>query len=132
MIKVEQIDGFEIRTEYRLSYVWRGGTGGGFAFDCDPQGNVDEGEMNPAALENYRKCLSGEYDVIREGVDEYVQRFRLCDCGSGEYPERHYDARGIYLTSSCDQCEDEKLGKYRPEVLTDPNYQTDEPIDEPY
>lgn len=39
------------------------------------------------------------------------------------------DARGIPLARVCDNCRDIKLKKYRPEVLKDPNYETDEPID---
>tara|TARA_Y100000310_G_C20223506_1_gene596802 strand:- start:31 stop:213 length:183 start_codon:yes stop_codon:yes gene_type:complete len=49
------------------------------------------------------------------------------DCGSDGRAE--YDARGLYLTQVCDKCRDVKLAKYRPEVLTDPNYYTDEPIE---
>ena len=41
-----------------------------------------------------------------------------------------YDARGIYLCRVCDKCEKEKLAGYRPEVLTDSNYEHDEPISE--
>ncbi len=57
-----------------------------------------------------------------------------CRCGSGEYHEEAYDARGIYLCKVCDKCREEKLGGYRPEVLTDPGYEADEDIepDVPY
>ena len=41
-----------------------------------------------------------------------------------------YDARNIFLCYSCEKCEVEKFARYRPEVLTDPNYWHDEPIDE--
>lgn len=41
-----------------------------------------------------------------------------------------YDARGIFLTYACDFCEPEKRLRYRPDVLTDPNYAADEPIDD--
>ena len=41
-----------------------------------------------------------------------------------------YDARGIYLARVCEHCVKQKLSKYRPDVLTDPNYATCEPIDE--
>lgn len=34
------------------------------------------------------------------------------------------DARGIELCRVCDICVKEKLAKYRPEVLTDPGYET--------
>lgn len=41
-----------------------------------------------------------------------------------------YDARGIFLARTCKLCHDTVMSKYRPEVLTDPNYWHDEPIDE--
>jgi hypothetical protein len=56
----------------------------------------------------------------------------LCDCGSGELAEPQFDARGIYLTQACPKCVDERLRRYRPEVLSNPNYECDEPIDEDY
>ena len=51
----------------------------------------------------------------------------LVDCA--EYQWQEYDARGIYLCRVCDNCVQEKLAKYRPEVLTDSCYAADEPID---
>jgi hypothetical protein len=39
------------------------------------------------------------------------------------------DARGIEIARVCDRCEDEKMRGYRREVLTDPNYDADEPIE---
>lgn len=41
-----------------------------------------------------------------------------------------HDARGIPLCRVCDKCRDIKLSVYRPEVLTNPDYWADEPIDE--
>lgn len=41
-----------------------------------------------------------------------------------------YDARGIELCRVCDECEKEKLSHYRPDVLTDANYWTDEPVED--
>ena len=41
-----------------------------------------------------------------------------------------YDARGIPLCRVCDKCQKEKLSAYRPEVLSDSNYDHDEPISE--
>lgn len=55
---------------------------------------------------------------------------RFCSCGSGEVPDAEYDARGIFLTFACPKCREKKLGQFRPEVLTDPNYWHDEPIDD--
>jgi hypothetical protein len=53
-----------------------------------------------------------------------------CMCGSGQeqYPE--YDAQGIYLCAVCDECRDERLSKYRPEILTGyTQADVDEPIE---
>jgi hypothetical protein len=52
-----------------------------------------------------------------------------CHCGSGQDSWPEYDARGIYLCRACDACKDEKLAGFRPEVLTDSNYECDEPIE---
>lgn len=54
---------------------------------------------------------------------------RACNCGSGLWPWLEYDARGIPLCYVCAKCRDQQLAKYRPDVLTDPSYWTDEPID---
>lgn len=56
--------------------------------------------------------------------------YRPCPCGSGELSSWEYDARGIPLARVCPKCRDEKLKKFRPDVLTDSNYWHDEPIDE--
>lgn len=52
-----------------------------------------------------------------------------CDCGSGIPRFADYDARGIFLCFVCEQCRQTKLAKYRRDVLTNPNYWHDEPID---
>jgi hypothetical protein len=39
------------------------------------------------------------------------------------------DARGIPLARVCEKCIDEKLSKYRPEVLTDSHYEANEEIE---
>jgi hypothetical protein len=54
---------------------------------------------------------------------------RSCNCGSGLNSWWESDARGIPLARVCDACIDEKLAGYRPEVLSDPNYEADEAID---
>jgi hypothetical protein len=41
-----------------------------------------------------------------------------------------YDARGIYLTKVCDVCVHAKLAMFRKDVLYDPSYETDEPIED--
>lgn len=41
-----------------------------------------------------------------------------------------FDAQGVYLCRVCDKCEKEKLGQFRPEILSDYNQSdVDEPID---
>ena len=41
-----------------------------------------------------------------------------------------YDARGIAICRVCEVCRATKLDTYRDNVLDDPNYIADEPIDE--
>lgn len=53
-----------------------------------------------------------------------------CSCGSNNYPFWIYDARGIALVKACESCEEEKLKRYRPEVLSDWNYECCEEIEE--
>ena len=47
----------------------------------------------------------------------------------GEETWWEYDARGIPLVMVCKKCVKAKRAEYRPEVLTDSNYQADEPIE---
>lgn len=54
---------------------------------------------------------------------------KKCRCGSGLEKDAEYDARGIFLTYACDKCREQKLGRYRSEVLFDPNYWADEAIE---
>lgn len=49
-----------------------------------------------------------------------------CPCGSGWHRQAEYDARGIFLCFVCTKCRSRKLRGYRPEVLTDPNYEADD------
>lgn len=53
-----------------------------------------------------------------------------CPCGSGLPSRWVNDARGIPLARVCDACEQKKMNGYRREVLTNPNYEADEPIEE--
>jgi hypothetical protein len=59
-----------------------------------------------------------------------MARLQQCPCGSGEFPDAHHDARGIFLCYACSKCEKKKLSGYRPEVLTNFNYECDEQIEE--
>ena len=55
---------------------------------------------------------------------------RLCLCGSGFTSWWEYDARGIPLCRVCEKCRPQKLRGFRRDVLENPNYLADEPIDE--
>lgn len=59
-----------------------------------------------------------------------MAKIRICPCGSGKDSYWQYDARGIELCRTCDDCHEEKMARYRPEVLTNSNYWHDEPIEE--
>jgi len=54
-----------------------------------------------------------------------------CNCGSGEtYTWWAHDAQGIPLCKVCVMCEEEKLSRYRPEILTGyTQADVDEPIE---
>lgn len=47
--------------------------------------------------------------------------------GDGSWWEN--DARGIPLARVCAECREEKLAQFRPEVLSNPNYEANEPIE---
>jgi hypothetical protein len=53
---------------------------------------------------------------------------KTCFCGSGKPRRANHDARGIFLTFTCDDCHEQKMSGFRPEILTNPNYEADEPI----
>lgn len=56
---------------------------------------------------------------------------RPCDCGSGEQSWPEYDAQGIYLCRVCSQCQEEKLKRFRPCILSGYGQEdVDEPIEE--
>jgi len=56
--------------------------------------------------------------------------YRPCPCGSGKPSSWQYDARGIELCRSCDDCHTYKMHKYRHEVLYDHDYWANEPVEE--
>ena len=60
----------------------------------------------------------------------FAFRDRQCWCGSGARRVERLDARGIFLCYACDQCWPQKRLGYRPEVLTDPSYETYEPVED--
>jgi len=56
-----------VETEYFThDFVRRDIKGSMFSFPCEQSGYLLN--LNPAAIENYRMCVSGEYDVIDCGI----------------------------------------------------------------
>jgi hypothetical protein len=55
---------------------------------------------------------------------------KLCPCGSGLPREELVDARGIFCAFVCARCRAKKKAGYRPDIFTDSNYWTDEPVEE--
>lgn len=55
--------------------------------------------------------------------NEYFHR-----CNPNE-SEDLYDARGIYCGRVCDTCRKRKMAAFRPEIFTDPYYETMEPVE---
>jgi hypothetical protein len=68
-------------------------------------------ELTP---EQYKRCINE----------------RLCFCGSMQPKYAKHDARGIFLCYCCDECREEALAGYRPDVLWDAGYWHDEPIED--
>jgi hypothetical protein len=122
-------DGYEIVTEYSMMF-WAYDDGG-FTFPCTPEGEIETPEF-PEGKENLRKILSGEIPYKRKSVERYVRRFRLCGCGSGKTDYPLHDARGIFASSVCEDCEDEAKAKFRSDIFTDSDYPCDEPVEADY
>ena len=53
-----------------------------------------------------------------------------CPCGSKRKSWQLYDARGIYVARVCASCIRIVKSKYRPEIFLDPDYKTNEKIEE--
>lgn len=56
---------------------------------------------------------------------------RPCNCGSEKPSMWQVDAKGIPLTRTCEDCHEQRMSKYRPEVLVDAGYEFGE-SDSPY
>jgi hypothetical protein len=56
-------------------------------------------------------------------------RTQKCGCASGLDSEWYFDARGIEICRACVKCWPAKKARYRPEVLSDPHYVANEPIE---
>lgn len=60
-------------------------------------------------------------------MDNDNLRYHAHEKGDGSWWEN--DTRGIPLARVCEECRAAKLSTFRPEVLNNPNYEADEPIE---
>jgi hypothetical protein len=95
-------EGFEEEfVRYYLDYSYPGDPGSGYSFDCDEHGNVDESEMNEAALRNYRACVAGETPTVFRGIQTiewsyYNHPVGRCSCGAEVVLDQ--------FTNTCHRC----------------------------
>ena len=78
--------------------------GWGFGFACDEQGNVDTSKINPAALDNYTQCLTGEVrglKVIDAGIRVYHNHYTLPAIGECVYCRAEVELSGFTNTCEC-------------------------------
>lgn len=115
-------------TTFSLNFDW--GDGGGYTFDCDSAGTVQTEDLPAEAHKNYLHCMNHPEEFGRIVVRAHTSIRPKCDCGSGLEPEPQHDARGIYLCRTCPKCRRAKLSGYRQDILTDPDYIVDEPIED--
>jgi hypothetical protein len=90
---------------YQRFYEYADHPGSGFGFDCDENGNVHSGKLNPEALENFKKCLLGTAPhgkifkkyIIQKSEWFYAEpAIGQCRCGA------EVELSGF--TNTCDRC----------------------------
>ena len=65
--------------------------------------------------------------MVGEDMNEDDLRYHMCERNESWWEN---DARGIPLARVCPKCRQAKLAPYRKDVLRDPHYWADEPIEE--
>lgn len=99
-MEIVQQSEFVDSVSFSLDFKWRNDPGAGFSFDCAEDGIPYL--RNPAAAENYRKCVDGSFDVVAHGVSRWESSYRVpavgkCYCGGLVTLEG--------FTNTCDSCE---------------------------
>ena len=93
----------ELIVEYNLSF--KTDKYGGYEFPCDKDGNV--GDLNPAAVSNYQKCISGEVATICPPFVDYSERWyrhpKVCKCQCGDELVMDCDSEGL-VYCHCGKC----------------------------
>jgi hypothetical protein len=101
--------------EYYIFYEWAEQLDSGFHFPCNSDGDINFNDMAPEAMENYEKCENGEYEVVYQGMQRFVNSYwepavGLCSCG-----------KRVTLDSNTNRC---KCGSYYNQMgqqLSDPS-----------
>jgi len=89
-----------IQITYSHNFNWKDTPSAGFSFDCDENGTILN--LNECSQENYKKCISGEYGVVDEGIVKYKSSYislaiGLCPCGCEVILSN--------FTNTCDNCD---------------------------
>lgn len=84
---------------YTHDFYWKDDPSGGFTFPCDENGVSLQ--LNPCAVNNYKKCINGEYDVIDQGIIKHTSNYMsaaigVCSCGC--------KVELSNFTNTCDRC----------------------------
>ena len=75
---------------YFIFYEYVEELGAGFMFPCNEHGEIDFDSMSQAALENYEKCDSEEYEVVYQGMQKSTNSYTnpaIGECYCGEQVE---------------------------------------------
>lgn len=102
---------------YCIFYEWVEFPDSGFSFPCNQDGEINFNDMEEAALVNYEKCESGEYEVIYRGLQRYVNRYREPTIG-----ECYSCKREVELSSNTNKCECGRLYNSAGQELVDPKF----------
>ena len=85
--------------EYYIFYEYAEVLDSGFMFPCNQDGDINFNEMEQAALDNYNKCESGEYEVVYHGLRRSINSYwepTIAECSCGHE---------VVLESNTNQCE---------------------------
>jgi len=61
-------------------------------------------------------------------MNDYYDTHNVCDCGSRKHRYPLHDGHNIFLCYVCEECEQEKVSKYRIDIME--RYECDEDIEE--
>lgn len=114
----------ELIVEYNLSF--KTDKYGGYEFPCDKDGNVEG--LNPTAMANYQKCISGEVATIQPPFVCYSERIyrhpKVCKCDCGDELEMECDCEGL-VYCHCGKCYNTAGQSIRPRSEWEERYDDD-------